>query len=74
MSRSVPILALGIVFAVAGIALFAFTMRQREKLEATEPKRKSDARDLEVEKKNNAKMRIAAGVIAVFGAALVLIS
>jgi uncharacterized protein YjeT (DUF2065 family) len=74
MSRSVPILALGLVFAFSGIALFAFTMRQREKLDGTAPKRKSDERDLAVERQNNAKMRIAGGVLAGFGAALVVVS
>jgi hypothetical protein len=74
MSRSVPLLALGIVFALAGIALFAFTMRQREKLANTAPKKKSDERTLAIERQNNVKLGIAGGVIAAFGAALVFIS
>ena len=74
MSRATPILALGIVFFVAGIALFGFAQRLKDKTEATTPKRKSDERTLAIEKQNYAKMRIAGGVIAGFGAALVAVS
>ncbi len=74
MDRSVPILALGIVFALGGVALFAFAMKQGEKLASTTPKRKSDERDLAIERKNNVKLRIAGGVLAVFGGILVAVT
>lgn len=72
MDRSVPILALGLVFALGGIALFAFAMRQKDA--AVAPKRKSEQRDFAIEQQNNVKMRIAGAVLAVFGAALVILS
>jgi uncharacterized protein YjeT (DUF2065 family) len=70
MSRATPILALGIVFFLAGIALFGFAQRMKDKAGATTPRRKSDERGLAVEKQNYAKMRIAGGVLALFGAGL----
>ena len=74
MSRSTPLLALGLVFVFSGIALFAFAMRMQKAAPGTPPPRKSDQRNLAIEAKNNVKMRIAGGVLAAFGAALVLIS
>ena len=74
MSRSTPILALGIVFALSGLALFAFAMRKKDEAPSAKPVRKSDLRDIEIEQKNNVKMRIAGGILAAFGAVLVLIS
>jgi uncharacterized protein YjeT (DUF2065 family) len=74
MDRSIPILALGIVFGLGGIALFAFAMREKDKLESTTPKRKSDERGLAVDKKNNAKLRTAGGILAGFGAVLIAVS
>jgi hypothetical protein len=74
MSRATPILALGLMFLLGGIALFAFAMRLKDKADATVPKRKSDERALAVEKRNNSKMRLAGGILAGFGAALVVVS
>jgi len=74
MSRANPILALGIVFLVGGIALFAFAMRQKDSLEGAKAPRKSDLRNLEIEKKNNVKLRIAGGVLAAFGAGLAILA
>jgi hypothetical protein len=74
MSRATPILALGIMFLLAGFALFAFAQRLKDKTDATVPKRKSDARVLAVEKQNNSKMRLAGGILAGFGAVLVVVS
>lgn len=74
MSRALPLLALGLLFFLGGIALFAFTMRQKDKLAATTPKRKSDERALAVEKRNNVKMRVAGGILAGFGALLLVVS
>ena len=74
MSRSTPILALGIVFLLGGVALFAFALRQKDTLESAKAPRKSDLRHLEIEKKNNVKLRIAGGVLAAFGAILAVLA
>ena len=74
MSRSTPIFALGLVFVLAGLAFVAFTLRKPAAAPGAPAPRKSDLRALAVEQKNTLKMRIAGGVIAAFGAALVLIS
>ena len=74
MSRATPILALGLMFFFCGLALFGFAQRMKDKTEATTPKRKSDERTLAIEKQNYAKMRIAGGVLAGFGGALVAVS
>ncbi len=74
MSRATPILALGLTFVVGGIALFVFAQRLKDKADATTPKRKSDERELAVEKQNNAKMRLGGGILAGFGALLVAVS
>ncbi len=74
MSRATPILALGLVFVFAGIALFAFALRQKNKAAGAAPKRKSDERAHGIEKKNIAKMSLAGGILAGFGALLVLVS
>ena len=74
MSRSTPIFALGLVFLFAGLAFVAFTLRKPAPAPGAPAPRKSDLRALAVEQKNTQKMRIAGGVLAAFGAALVLIS
>ncbi|MCX6955812.1 MAG: hypothetical protein NTV51_27015 [Verrucomicrobia bacterium] len=74
MSRATPILALGLVFLIGGIALFAFAMRQKDAAEGAKAPRKSDLRNLEIEKKNNVKLRIAGGVLAGFGAILAILA
>lgn len=74
MSRSTPIFALGLAFVFAGLALVAFTLRKPAAAPDAPPPRKSDLRALALEQRNTQKMRIAGGVIAAFGAALVLIS
>jgi uncharacterized protein YjeT (DUF2065 family) len=74
MSRSTPIFALGLVFVFAGLAFVAFTLRKAAAAPGAPAPRKSDLRALAVEQKNTQKMRIAGGVLAAFGAALVLIS
>lgn len=74
MSRATPILALGLVFVIGGIALSVFAQRLKSKVDATTPKRKSDERELAVEKQNNAKLRLGGGILAGFGALLVAVS
>jgi hypothetical protein len=74
MSRATPILALGLMFLVAGIALFVFAQRLKAKAAATTPKRKSDERAHAIDEKNNAKMSLGGGILAGFGALLVAVS
>jgi hypothetical protein len=52
----------------------AFTLRKPAAAPGAPAPRKSDLRALAIEQKNTLKLRIAGGVIAAFGAALVLIS
>lgn len=74
MSRATPILALGLVFVIGGIALAGFAQRLKAKTDATAPKRKSDERELAIEKQNNSKLRLGGGILAGFGALLVVVS
>ncbi len=74
MSRSTPVLALGLVFLIGGIALFVFALRLQKVAETAKAPRKSDLRDLAIEKQNNVKMRIAGGVLAAFGAILAILA
>lgn len=74
MSRATPILALGLVFVIGGIVLAGFAQRLKAKTDATTPKRKSDERELAVEKQNNSKLRLGGGILAGFGALLVVVS
>jgi uncharacterized protein YjeT (DUF2065 family) len=72
-ARMVPILALGIVFILGGIALFLLARQGKDKQSPT-PKRKSDERALAVDRQNNTKMRTAGGILAGFGAVLIVVS
>lgn len=74
MDRSIPILALGIVFMLGGGALFALAKREKSKLAETPAKRKSDERTLAVDRQNNAKLSTAGGILAGFGVVLIAVS
>ena len=74
MSRSTPILALGLAFLFGGIALLVFALRLKAAAANTAPKRKSDERALAIDKKNNAKLSLGGGILAGFGALLVAVS
>ena len=76
MNRSTPILALGLVFVLGGIALLAFALRQKKAAASASaaPKRKSDERALAIDQKNNAKMSLGGGILAGFGALLMALS
>ncbi len=74
--HSTPLLAIGLFLAVAGLALFAVTLR-RPKLEtrpAGQPLKKAELRALEAQRTDTNKMRIAAGVLVAFGAVLLILS
>ena len=67
-----PLFALGIVFALAGVALFASTMR-KPKPSPVAPK-KSELRDLAIEQKNTVKVRIGGAILTAFGVVIMLVS
>ncbi|HVU33199.1 MAG TPA: hypothetical protein VHE61_07170 [Opitutaceae bacterium] len=76
--RSIPLFGLGIFFALAGVGLFAFTLR-KPKTEATgRPMKKSALREQAAEQAvrqaETGKLRIAAAISVVVGAALMMIS
>ncbi|MSU24319.1 MAG: hypothetical protein EXS32_10910 [Opitutus sp.] len=70
--HSAPIFALGVFFALAGVALFALTMRKPKS--APEAPKKSELRDLAIDHKNTVKQRLAGAILTVFGAVIMLIS
>lgn len=70
--HSLPILGLGIFFALAGLGLFALTLRKEK--EAKVPVKKHEIRALEAQKTETAKLRIAAAVSVAIGAALMILS
>lgn len=74
MSRSTPILALGLGFILGGIAFFVWARRLGQAAAKSAPKRKSDERAYVTDQKNNAKLSLAGGIVAGFGAVLVAVS
>lgn len=70
--HSLPILGLGIFFALAGLGLFALTLRKEK--DAKVPVKKHEIRALEAQKNETAKLRIAAAVSVAIGAALMILS
>lgn len=74
MSRSTPILALGLGFILGGIAFFVWARRLGQAAARSAPKRKSDERAYVIDQKNNAKLSLAGGIVAGFGAVLVAVS
>lgn len=70
--HSLPILGLGIFFALAGLGLFALTLRKEK--DAKVPVKKHEIRALEAKKTETAKLRIAAAVSVAIGAALMILS
>lgn len=77
--RSLPVFGLGIFFALAGLGLFAFTLRRATAAAAgNKPLKKSELRELEeqkaVQKTEANKLRIAGAVCVAIGAALMVLS
>ncbi len=70
--RSLPLLGLGIFFALAGLSLFALTLRKEK--DAKVPLKKSELRVQEAQKVETNKLRIAAAVSVAIGAALMILS
>lgn len=79
--RSLTIFGLGLSFLLAGIALFAMTLRQAkgtERDKAGAPLKKSELRDLEAQKAahraETGKLRIAGAVCVALGATVMFLS
>jgi hypothetical protein len=70
--RSLPILGLGIFFALAGLGLFALTLRKEKN--AKVPVKKHEIRAQEAKNVETNKLRIAAAVSVAIGAALMILS
>lgn len=79
--RSLPILGLGIFFALAGLGMFAITLRnataEAQKTPGA-PLKKSEQRELQAQRAaqqtESSKLRIAAAVSVAIGAALIVFS
>jgi hypothetical protein len=76
--HSLRLIGLGLFFALAGIALFAFTLRKAGASATAgtpgQPMKKSELRALEAQQAENNKLRIAAALAVVIGAVLMLLS
>lgn len=79
--RSLPILGLGIFFALAGIALFVFTLRKVAAPTLAKPGvplKKSELRELEAgkvaQKTETTKLRITGAILVAVGVALMALS
>ena len=76
--RNLPVFGIGIFFALAGLGLFAMTLRNATEAAAKKPLKKSEARELEAQKATQRtesnKLRIAGAVCVAVGAALMVIS
>jgi hypothetical protein len=70
--HSLRLLGIGIFFALAGIGLCALTLKKAPPTAA--PLKKSEERQAAIEQSNTLKMRIAGVILAVAGAAVMLIS
>ena len=71
--HSLPLFGLGIFFALAGIGLFAITLR-KAKVAAAAPMKKAALREAQVRQAETVKLRIAAVISVAIGAALMMIS
>ncbi len=65
---------MGIFFALGGIALFAWTLRKDAPEKPGAPVKKSELREQEVRQAENTKLRIAAAIAVVVGAAMMVFS
>jgi hypothetical protein len=72
--HSLPLIGLGVFFALGGIALFAFTLRKATTAKSTTPLKKSDLRIQQAQQTETNKLRIAAAILVAGAAALMLLS
>lgn len=71
--HSLPLLGLGIFFALAGIGLFALTLR-KAKVPAVAPLKKSELREAQARQAETLKLRIAGAISVAIGAVLMTLS
>jgi hypothetical protein len=72
--HSLPLIGLGVFFALGGIALFALTLRKVTTRASTTPLKKSELRVQQAQQAETNKLRIAAAVLVAGGAALMFLS
>ena len=70
--RSIPIIVLGLVFALGGLILAGLTFRQPKPSGA--PLKKSEVRAQEAERKDTIKLRIGGAILVAFGVLLMFIA
>ena len=68
-----PMIVLGLVFAVGGLLLAALTFR-KPKEEQKAPLKKSQLREQELERKDAVKLRIGGAILVAFGIVLMVIA
>jgi uncharacterized protein YjeT (DUF2065 family) len=69
--HSIRSIALGIVFALGGLALFAYTLR---KVQTPVNPKKSELRELQARQTETNKLRVAAAILVAVGAVLMIFS
>jgi hypothetical protein len=72
--HSLPLIGLGVFFALGGIALFALTLRKATTRTSAAPLKKSELRIQQAQQTETSKLRVAAAVLVAGGAALMLLS
>ena len=73
MNHSIPLLALAGFFIVAGLALFALTLRAPKTPPAGVPEKKAEQRERAALEQEATKMRIGGAVLVLFGIVLMFI-
>ena len=72
--RSMPMIVLGLVFAIGGLLLAWLTFRQPKPPPSAAPVKKSELRAQEAERKDAIKLRIGAAILVAFGVLLMIIA
>jgi hypothetical protein len=73
MNHPFPLLALAGFFAVAGLALFAMTLREPKAPSSAAPQKKSGLRELAARQQELVKMRVGGAVLVLVGAILMFL-
>lgn len=68
---SLRLIGIGIFFALAGIGLFAMTLKKPAQ-QSSAPVKKSELRQQAIEQSNTMKLRVAGAVMVVVGAVLTI--
>ena len=73
MNHSIPLLSLAGFFILAGLALFAMTLRETKSPSSSAPQKKSELREAAVHQQELVKMRVGGAVLVLFGVVLMFI-